>query len=326
MNLKNHTMYDFFICCDIIDMVMYMKDLIIGCHVSFNGSNQLVGSVNEALTYGANTFMFYTGAPQNTIRGPINDYLTAKATNIMKENFINKDDVIIHAPYIINMANHQNRDFAIGFFKQEINRATKLGIGKIVLHPGSHVGCGTEEGIQNIISCLNEVLDSEINVKVLLETMAGKGSEIGSNFEEIKKIIDGIIEKEKIGVCLDTCHLNDAGYDVSDFDKVLFSFDKIIGLDKLLCVHINDSKNKVAAHKDRHENIGIGTIGFESLIKIIYHEKLKDVPKILETPYVGFTDNAKDRVYPPYKFEIEMIKNKLNNDNLLDDIRNYYLN
>ena len=189
-----------------------------------------------------------------------------------------------------------------------------------MLHPGSHVGLGVDAGIDNIVDVLKNSIDDSINVDICLETMAGKGSEIGRTFEEIKNIIDKV-GSSHIKVCLDTCHINDAGYDLSDFDKVLDSFDSIIGLDKLAVVHVNDSKNTLGSHKDRHENIGLGYIGFDNLMSVIYHEKLKDVPKILETPYVG--DNTK---YPPYLFEIKMIRNKKFNDNLVNDIVSYYKN
>ena len=300
-----------------------MEKLIIGQHVSFKNNTQLVGSVKEALSYQANTFMFYTGAPQNTARKEINLELTKEGQEMMQENGIDIHHVIVHAPYIVNLANSANSDFGIRFLKEEIKRCEQLGISKIVLHPGSHVGIGIEEGIKNIIEALNHVLEDSSDVQVLLETMAGKGTEIGSCFEEIKSIMSGIQKKTRIGVCLDTCHIHDAGYDITNFDEVLEKFDQIIGLKNLKCVHINDSKNVIASHKDRHENIGYGTIGFDQLLKIIYHEKLKDVPKILETPYVSI-DGGKDRTYPPYKFEIEMIRNKKFNPNMIEEIRGYY--
>ena len=292
--------------------------MIIGSHVSFKKDTQLVGSVKEALSYGSTTFMFYTGAPQNTNRQTIDDNLTKEALKIMNENNIDINNVIVHAPYIINLAS--NNDFAVDFLKQELKRVEQLGITKLVLHPGSSVKLSKEEGIKNIIDNLNKVGKS--NVLILLETMAGKGTELGKTFEEIKEIIDGV--NYPLGVCLDTCHINDAGYDLNDFDKVLDLFDKIIGLNYLKCIHVNDSKNVISAHKDRHENIGYGTIGFDNLINIIYHDKLKNIPKILETPYVSMDDNSKERMYPPYKFEIEMILNKKFNNNLINDIRNYY--
>ncbi len=295
-------------------------ELIIGSHVSFNGTNGLLGSVEEALSYGSNTFMFYTGAPQNTVRKEIDKDTTLKAHELMKENNIDFKNVIVHAPYIVNLANPKNMDFNINFLKQELKRIEELGFDKMVLHPGSHIGLGSEEGIKNIIFCLNQ-LDSKVTI--LLETMAGKGSECGKTFAEIKQIIDGV-KSQKLGVCLDTCHLNDAGYDMSNFDKVLDEFDKIIGIDKIGCIHINDSKNVINSHKDRHENIGYGTIGFDNLIKIIYNERLKNVPKILETPYIGNDIDSKERLYPPYKFEIEMIKNKNFDNNLHEKIVKYY--
>lgn len=293
--------------------------MIIGSHVGFNKKEQLLGSVKEALSYNATTFMFYTGAPQNTTRMPIDDNLTKQAFELMNINNINPKNIIIHAPYIINLANEKNFDFSIDFLKQEIKRVEQLGFDKIVLHPGSHVGVGTEQAIDNIAYCLNKSLENT-NVKILLETMAGKGTEVGITFEEIKKIIEKINNKNNVGVCLDTCHINDAGYDLNDFDKILNEFDKIIGLDKLLCIHVNDSKNEKGSHKDRHENIGFGHIGYNNLMNVIYNEKLKEIPKILETPYIK--DN--DKTYPPYKFEIEMIKNKKFNNNLIEDIINYY--
>ena len=301
-----------------------MNNLIIGNHVSFNKNTQLLGSVKEALSYNANTFMFYTGAPQNTARYEIDDSLTEKAKELMKQNNIDINNVVVHAPYIINLANSKNMDFNIRFLKEEMSRCDKLGINKMVLHPGSHVGLGIDAGIDNIAFALNEALKTESNVSICLETMAGKGSEIGRTFEEIKKIIDKIENKNRIMVCLDTCHLNDAGYNICEFDKVLKEFDEKIGLNKIGCVHINDSKNPISSHKDRHENIGFGTISFNSLLNVIYNDLLKDVPKILETPYIGDNNESKDRLYPPYKFEIEMIRNKKFDINLLENIRNYY--
>ena len=292
-------------------MVIKME-LIIGSHVSFKKDTQMLGSVQETLGYNANTFMFYTGAPQNTARIPINNELTSKALELMKENNIDIKNVVVHAPYIINLANSNNFDFNVRFLKEEISRVESLGVDKLVLHPGSHVGLGVEVGIQNIIDSLNVSLTENTKVTICLETMAGKGSEVGKSFEEIKSIIDGVKYKDKIGVCMDTCHLNDAGYDLSDFDSILDEFNKIVGLNYLKVIHINDSKNVIGAHKDRHDNIGIGNIGFDNLIKIIYHDKLKGIPKILETPYVDQN--------PPYKEEIEMIRNKSFNNNLIGDI------
>ena len=296
-------------------------NLIIGSHVGYTKDNGLYGSVLEALSYNANTFMFYTGAPQNTARLPINMEKRDLAIKTMEENGIDISNVIVHAPYIINLANKANLDFSSNFLKQEIRRCEELGIKKLVLHPGSHVGVGIDEGIKNIIDGLNMTLENDMDIKVCLETMAGKGSELGTSFEQLKRIIDGVTLKDKLMVCLDTCHMNDAGYDISNFDKVLDEFDRVIGLDMIGCIHINDSKNVKESHKDRHENIGLGTIGYDNLINVIYNDKLKDVPKILETPYVENSEGKK--VYPPYKYEIEMIRSKKFNENLLEDIRNH---
>ena len=295
-----------------------MEKLIIGSHVSFNKADQLVGSVKEAISYGSTTFMFYTGAPQNTARYPIDDEKTKEAVKLMQENNIDINDVVIHAPYIINLANAANKDFGVSFLRQELSRAKELGINKVVLHPGSHVGIGVDAGIQNIADCLNLVPESK-EVMICLETMAGKGSEIASKLEELKNIMN--LVQYPLYVCIDTCHLNDAGYEISNFDNFLETFDSIIGLDKIKCVHINDSMNPLASHKDRHANIGLGTIGFDNLIKVIYHEKLKDIPKILETPYTSISG---ERLYPPYKFEIEMIRNKKFDEKLIEKIETYY--
>ena len=299
--------------------------LIIGSHVGFK-SDQLLGSVKEALSYNANTFMFYTGAPQNTNRSIINTNLTNEAKELMKENNIDINNVVCHAPYIVNPASNDpiKRDFAISFLTSELKRCEELGVNKIVVHPGSAVNETREEAINNIIYVINSILSNDINVTILLETMAGKGNEMGITTKELKTVIDNINNQDKIGICLDTCHLNDAGYDLNKFDEYLNEFDKLIGINKIGCIHINDSKNEIGSHKDRHENIGIGTIGFNTLLNIIYNEKLVDIPKILETPYVGDYNDDKNRLYPPYKFEIEMIKNKEYNNNLLEDIRKEY--
>lgn len=298
--------------------------LLIGSHVSFNKKEQLLGSVKEAISYGANTFMFYTGAPQNTNRCEIDESIIEKANELMKENGIDKSKVIVHAPYIINLANDSKKesyDFAINFLKQEIDRCEKLEIKNIVLHPGSHVGLGEKNALDNIVNALKFVYDKERKVNILLETMAGKGSEVGKNIDELKYIIDNVSSKN-IGVCLDTCHLNDSGLDINDFDKYLDEFDEKIGIEKIGAVHINDSMNKISSHKDRHANIGFGEIGFDALINVIYNKRLENVPKILETPYVTKDDNSKERLYAPYKEEIEMIRKKEFNGNLINEIRN----
>lgn len=301
-----------------------MDDLIIGSHVSFTKQTGLLGSIKEATGYKANTFMFYTGAPQNTNRAPIDLEITSLAMKALKEENINSEHIIVHAPYIINLANPTNFDFSVRFLKQEIERVEMLGMTKLVLHPGSHVGLGTEKGIENIIRALNTVIDEKTHVDILLETMAGKGTECGKNFTEIRSIIEGVKHKDKIKVCLDTCHISDAGYDLTHFDDVLEEFDKKIGIEKLACIHINDSLNERGSHKDRHANFGFGKIGFDTLIEIVYHEKLKKVPKILETPYITKDDTSKEKIYPPYLFEIEMIRKRKWDENLFSKIRAFY--
>ncbi len=292
--------------------------LLIGSHVSFKKDTQLLGSLEEALSYGSNCFMFYTGAPQNTSRVPINDALTYKALELMKEKNIDVNNIIVHAPYIINLANKSDLskyNFAISFLTEECKRCEELFMNKLVLHPGSHVGCGIQEGIENIANALNLVLKNT-DTTILLETMAGKGTEVGSKLDEIEEIISRLEKKEQIGICLDTCHLSDSGLDIGDFNKTLDILEEKKLLSKVLCVHVNDSKNIIGSHKDRHENIGYGTIGFDNLINVIYNPRLENVPKILETPWI---EN-----YPPYKFEIQMIKNKEFNPNLVSDLKEYY--
>ncbi len=292
--------------------------LIIGSHVSYKNDTQLVGSVKEALSYGANAFMFYTGAPQNTQRGEINDLITVEALKLMKENNIALENVICHAPYIVNLANNSDMDkynFAIEFLRKEIERCMTLGVRGIVLHPGSATKLDREYAIDNIVYALNKILMPEDNIVILLETMAGKGTELGINIDELAYIIDHVELKDKVGVCLDTCHLNDSGIDINNIDSYLDEFDSRIGLNKIGCIHVNDSKNPLGSKKDRHENLGYGTIGFDAIINVIYNERLANIPKILETPYI-------DRIYAPYKHEITMIKNKTFNPNLINDILN----
>lgn len=294
--------------------------LLIGSHVSFKSSEQLLGSVKEAISYDSTCFMFYTGAPQNTKRCRLDYDLTLKAVNLLHENNISVENLVIHAPYIINLANNLDKDkylFSINFLCEELNRANMLGVKRVVLHPGSFTSLSLDDGINNIINALNLVIKPNLDVSICLETMAGKGTEVGFKLEQIKRIIDGVKYNDKLMVCLDTCHLNDSGYDISNFNKFLDEFDKIIGIEKIGCVHVNDSKNVLGSRKDRHENIGFGTIGFDSLINVIYNERLENVPKILETPYIN-------KLYPPYKFEIDMIRKRKFNNNLYDDVVNYY--
>jgi len=281
--------------------------MLLGSHVSMNGKKMLEGSAEEAAKFGESTFMIYTGAPQNTRRKPIEELNIEQGHKVMEANGLS--NIVVHAPYIINIANTVKPhvfELGVEFLQSEIERTQALGAQDIVLHPGSHVGEGTEAGIQKIIEGLNEVLTNDNNVRIALETMAGKGSEIGRNFEEIARIIDGVNHNERLSVCFDTCHTHDAGYNVKeDFDGVLNEFDKIVGVDRIKVVHVNDSKNDIGAHKDRHENIGFGYIGFDALNYIVHHDTFKNIPKILETPYVG---EDKKNKKPPYKLEIEMLK------------------
>ena len=285
-------------------------NLIIGSHVSFNSKKQLLGSVEEALSYNANTFMIYTGGAQSTIRSNINDEYTYEAFKVMLENNINPKNIIVHAPYIVNLANKSDErkyDFYIDFMTNELNRVKELGLDKIVLHPGSATTCSREEAILNIANGINKIYEKTSDVMIFLEYMSGKGNEVGTSILELKNIIDNINDKDRIGVCLDTCHMNDSGIDISKFNEFLNEFDSMIGIDKIKCVHVNDSMNTIGSHKDRHANIGYGTIGFDNLINVIYNERLNGIPFILETPYINRNNND---AYPPYKMEIDSIKNK----------------
>jgi len=289
--------------------------LKIGSHVSMSGKDMLLAASREAVSYGSNTFMIYTGAPQNTRRKKIEELNIEAGRKHMEEHGI--ADIVVHAPYIINIGNTTNPatfELGVSFLRSEIDRTEAIGAKQIVLHPGAHVGAGTEAGIKKIVEGLNEVITGNEKVQVALETMAGKGSECGKTFEELAMIIDGVNYNDQISVCFDTCHTHDAGYDiVNDFDGVLNEFDKIVGLDRLKVLHINDSKNAVGMRKDRHENIGYGHIGFDALSYIVHHPQLTHVPKILETPYIG--EDKKNQA-PPYKYEIEMLRNKTFNPEL----------
>lgn len=292
--------------------------MLIGSHVSMSGKKMLLGSAEEAAGYDASTFMIYTGAPQNTRRKTIEDMNIEAGKAYMAEKGLS--NMVIHAPYIINLGNTikpENFGFATQFLREEIGRSEALGGTQITMHPGAHVGAGPEAAIQQIIKGLNEVLTRDQIPQIALETMAGKGTEIGRTFEEIAAIIDGVTFNDKLSVTLDTCHINDSGYDVTDFDAVLTEFDKIIGLDRLKVVHVNDSKNPRGSHKDRHANIGFGTIGFEALNRIVHHPALESLPKILETPYVG---EDKKTAKAPYKHEIAMLRSGVFNENLLAEI------
>lgn len=284
-------------------------NLIIGSHVSFNNKEQLLGSVKEALSYNANTFMIYTGSTQSTSRSTINDEFTYEAYKLMLKNNIDSNNVIVHAPYIINLANRKDEDkykFYCDFLANELDRCKSLGLNKIVLHPGSATTCSREEAIKNIIDGINYVYNKITDIMILLEFMAGKGTEVGTSIDELKSIIEGINDKDRIGVCLDTCHMNDSGIDISKFDDFLNEFDIKIGISKIKCIHLNDSLNNIGSHKDRHANIGYGTIGFDNLLRVVYNDRL-NVTFIIETPYINRNTNES---FAPYKYEIESIRNK----------------
>ena len=257
----------------------------LGSHVGMSGKEMLLGSAKEAVSYGANTFMFYTGAPQNTRRKEISELNISPAWEYMKEHGI--DEIIVHAPYIINLGNSvkpETFELAVEFLAKEIERTAACKSHTLVLHPGSHVGAGTDAGIRQIIKGLNAVLTADTPCHIALETMAGKGSEIGRTFEELAQIYDGVVYNDKLRVCFDTCHTSDSGYDI-----------------------INDSKNIPGAAKDRHANIGFGHIGFDAIHHIVHHKDFMDIPKILETPYIPSAVKEK-KSYAPYKYEIRMLK------------------
>lgn len=282
------------------------KEILIGSHVSMSAPKYYLGSAEEAISYGANTLMFYTGAPQNAFRSPLEKLRIEEGRALLKEHNFDESKIVVHAPYIINIANQLNEgnyEMAKRVLLSEVKRTAGFGCKTLVLHPGSHVNTGVENGVDSIVKALDFVLDQDgTNVKIALETMAGKGSEMGTSFEQMKEIIFKTKHPDRIGICLDTCHISDNNYNINEFDKILDNIENTIGLDKLLVVHVNDSKNEIGAHKDRHENLGYGFIGFDALNAVVHNPRIEGVPKILETPYVG------DK--PPYKEEIEMLKNE----------------
>ena len=281
----------------------------IGSHVSMSGKDMLLGSAKEAASYGADTFMFYTGAPQNTRRKDISELNIDAAWEYMNAHGI--DGIIVHAPYIINLGNTikpETFSLAVEFLAKEIERTISCRSHTLILHPGAHVGAGTEAGTAQIIKGLNEVLTADTDCVIALETMAGKGSEIGRTFEELARIYDGVVHNEKLRVCFDTCHTSDSGYDIiRRFDDVIREFDHILGKEQIAVFHINDSKNAPGAAKDRHENIGFGQIGFDALNYIVRHPDFENIPKILETPWIPSPVDRK-KSYPPYKHEIAMLR------------------
>lgn len=295
--------------------------MLIGSHVSMSGKEMLLGSAKEAYSYGANVMMVYTGAPQNTRRKPIEELNAEIGKKFMAENGIK--EVVVHAPYIINLANTTKEgyiDFAIDFLKEELRRAEAVGATQVVLHPGSHVGAGVDVGLNQIIYGLNQVITKDQTVQIALETMAGKGTELARTFEELARIIDGVAYNEHLSVTFDTCHVHDAGYNIkNDLSGVLTQFDKTVGLDRIKVLHINDSKNPVGAHKDRHENFGFGEIGFDALMNVIQVPEFKNLPKILETPWIKVADKVQ---IAPYKKEIEMIRSGKFDSHWIEELLN----
>ena len=289
----------------------------IGSHVSNNGDLMLYGSVLEAVSYGANCFMVYLGGPQTTLRKDLSTYNVFKMHEELEKNNIKLEDVIIHAPYIVNLAqpDEEKRQFGVDFLTQELKRMKYVGAKYMVVHPGAHMKEGTDAGLERIAKSFNQILENTKgdDTYIAIETMAGKGTECCTNFNDIKKVMDLVGENSKrLVVCFDTCHTHDAGYDfIGDYEKVIKDFDEIIGLDKLKVIHLNDSKNELGSHKDRHENIGFGNIGFDALMKFVNDKRFENIPIILETPYVKDGDNY----YSPYKYEISMIRaNKFDPD------------
>ncbi len=292
----------------------------IGSHVSNSGNLMLVQAVNEALSYNENCFMLYLGAPQNTYRKKYEDFNVDEFKNILNKNNIKIDDVIVHAPYIVNLAqpDETKRKFAIDFITNELKLMKKIGFKYLVVHPGCHISQGYEKGLELISDSFKQILNNTIgdDTIILIETMAGKGSECCCNFNQIKEVLT-TVNSERLMVCFDTCHVFDSGYDiVNNYNDVIAEFDKIIGIDKIKAFHINDSNNICGSRKDRHANVGFGKIGFLPLMKFIYDERFSEIPKILETPYVKGNDGE----YPPYKYEIEMIKKNEFDENLLQKI------
>lgn len=295
---------------------------MLGSHVGLGGKEQFLGSVKEALSYGAETFMVYTGAPQNTRRKDLAEMRIPEAQALMKSNGIT--EFVVHAPYIVNLGNTVKPDafdFAVEFLREELRRTAAMGSRTMVLHPGAHVGEGEDAGIMQIIKGLNLILDADTEAHIALETMAGKGSELGTSFEQMARIYDGVIHNSKLRLCLDTCHLNDAGYPVKDdFEGVLAACERHFPLNQIACIHLNDSKNEQGAAKDRHENIGFGTIGFDRLCAITKMTEFANTPIILETPYVT-KEGEKERSYSPYKQEIAMLRSGVFDPELIEKIR-----
>lgn len=281
----------------------------LGSHVGMAGKDMFLASVKEAESYGANVLMLYTGAPQNTRRKEIKDLNIEKGWEYAAQAGIN--EIVVHAPYIINLANTVKPEtftLAVEFLEKEIIRTAAMRSKILVLHPGSCLDAGVDAGTAQIVKGLNEVLDqNEDDVFIALETMAGKGSEIGRSFEELARIYEGVHKKERLRVCFDTCHVNDAGYDLShDYEGVFQHFDEVLGLGQIAVFHINDSMNPCGTHKDRHANIGKGYLGEEVLKKLVHDPRFEEIPKILETPWLC-EEGSDKKTIPPYKEEIRQL-------------------
>ena len=292
------------------------QTIYLGSHISMAGPDYFKGTVEKALEFNENAFMFYTGAPQSAKKTPLEKCKISEGIGLIKKSNIDLSKIVVHAPYIINLANFEpiKHKFAVNLLIEELRRTQAFGSKFLVLHPGSTLGLDYESAINALVSGLDEALEAANNdVVICLETMAGKGNEIGKTFDELSLIINKCKFSSKLGVCFDTCHVNDAGYNLKDIDNILTLFDEKIGLNKLKVIHLNDSKNMVGSHKDRHENIGFGTIGYETLLKYVYNDKLINIPKILETPYINGM--------PPYKNEIEMIKSRQFDRNIFDKLK-----
>ena len=299
-----------------------MEEIKIGSHVGMAGKEMFLASVKEAERYGANVLMLYTGAPQNTRRKEIKDLNIEAGWEYATKAGIR--EIVVHAPYIINLANTvkpETFELAVEFLEKEIRRTAAMRSKILVLHPGSALDAGAEAGIAQTVRGLNMVLDANgDDVFIALETMAGKGSEIGRTFEELAAIYDGVCHPERLRVCFDTCHTHDSGYDIrGNFDGVIDEFDHLIGKDQIAVFHINDSKNVCGAKKDRHANLGTGEIGFDALSYIVHHPDFEQIPKILETPYIPSPTKEK-KSYAPYKHEIAMLRASQFDKNFPDNI------
>lgn len=297
--------------------------MIIGSHVAMKAPKMLAGSAIEAKSYDANAMMIFTGAPQNTRRKDISEMNIEEGKRLLKLYGI--DHIIGHAPYIVNLGNTvkpENLPFGISFMHDEFVRSDALGIEALSFHPGAHLKKGPEVALKQIAYALNEAIDENQKVSVAIETMAGKGTEVGTSFEQLAMIFDACPKNDKLSVTMDTCHMSDAGYDIkNDFDGVLNEFDHIVGIDRIKAIHLNDSKNEQGSHKDRHENIGFGTIGFDALNYVAHHPQLESVPKIMETPYVKKDENDKKGV-APYKLEIQMLRNQKFDPEMQNKLKN----